>query len=59
MSYILRIITITMQPVQLIVYFGKRQPSSATHKKINREKVVISKPVIYLSFWRVERAKNE
>ena len=49
-----------MQPVQFIVYFcNKEAVSPATHKKINRENVRLSKPVIYLSFRRVELAKNE
>ena len=49
-----------MQPIeQHIVYFGGVMAvSSATHKKINKEKVYFRKLVIYLRLWKVEGTKH-
>ena len=47
-----------MQPFQHIVYFDNEEAvSPATHEKINRERVNLCKPVIYLR-WKVEKQQH-
>ena len=48
-----------MRPFQWVVYSNSEGAVSPTsHEKINREKIVLSKPVAYFSVGIVEHVKN-
>ena len=49
-----------MQPSQQhVVYFGGEMAvNPATHEAINKEEVVLRKPVIYLRPWKVEGTQH-